>query len=118
MLIAAPAVAGVIKLPMSAVFQQGGQSTVWLVDAAKMTVRAQPVVVAGADGNLVVIAGGLAPGQVVVTAGVHVLTEGQKVRAYAEPGVALPAPTTPVSDSPAPVAASATAASTAPAASR
>ena len=119
-LIAAPAVAGVIKLPMPAVFQQGGQSSVWLVDTAKMTVRAQPVAVAGADGNLVVIAVGLASGQVVVTAGVHALTEGQKVRAYAEPGVALPAPTTPVSDRPTPaaVAAAASAAPAATAASR
>ena len=85
-----------------------------------MTVHAQPVVVAGADGNLVVIAGGLAPGQVVVTAGVHVLTEGQKVRAYAEPGVALLAATTPLAGRPAPaaVAAAASAAPSVPAASR
>jgi hypothetical protein len=51
-----------------------------------MVVRAQRVEVAGADGNLVLIGGGLAPGQVVVTAGVHALTEGQKVRWYVEPG--------------------------------
>jgi multidrug efflux system membrane fusion protein len=92
-LIDAPLRADVIKLPLTAVFHQGGGSHVWLVDAAKMTVRAQPVLVAGADGNLVVIAGGLAPGQVVVTAGVHALTEGQVVRHYAEPGAALPPPT-------------------------
>ncbi len=91
-LIDAPAIAGVIKLPLAAVFQQGGQSRVWLVDASKMTVRAQPVGVAGADGNLVLVASGLAPGQVVVTAGVHALTEGQTVRWYAEPGVAAAPP--------------------------
>ena len=90
-LIDAPLVAGVIKLPLPAVFQQGGLSKVWLVDRAAMVVRAQPVVVAGADGNLVLIGAGLAPGQVVVTAGVHVLTEGQKVRWYAEPGAAAAA---------------------------
>jgi hypothetical protein len=49
---------------------------VWLVDPAAMTVRAQPIAVAGADGNLVVVAGGLQPGQAVVTAGVHTLTPG------------------------------------------
>ena len=97
-LINAPVVAGVIKLPMSAVFQQGGQSKVWRLDGKPLAVRAQPVEVAGADGNLVVIAGGLAPGQEVVTAGVHALTEGQTVRRYAEPGVALPTPSTPVRD--------------------
>ena len=97
-LINAPVVAGVIKLPMSAVFQQGGQSKVWRLDGKPLAVRAQPVEVAGADGNLVVIAGGLSPGQEVVTAGVHALTEGQTVRRYAEPGVALPTPSTPVRD--------------------
>lgn len=90
-LIDAPAVVGVVKLPMAAVFEQGGRSTVWLVDRATMTVRAQPIAVAGADGNLVVVGGGLAPGQVVVTAGVHALTPGQKVRWYAEPGAAAAA---------------------------
>jgi RND family efflux transporter MFP subunit len=94
-LIDAPAVAGVIKLPLAAVFEQGGQSTVWLVDPATMTVRPQPIAVAGADGNLVVVAGGLAPGQVVVTAGVHALTPGQKVRWYLEPGAAPAAPGAP-----------------------
>ena len=97
-LINAPVVAGVIKLPMSAVFQQGGQSKVWRLDGKPLAVRAQPVEVAGADGNLVVIAGGLSPGQEVVTAGVHALTEGQTVRRYAEPGVVPPTPSTPVRD--------------------
>jgi membrane fusion protein, multidrug efflux system len=50
-------------------------------------VRAQPVQVAGADGNEAVIAGGLDAGQVVVTAGVHVLNAGQKVKFYVDPGV-------------------------------
>ncbi len=86
-----PAVAGVIKLPLPAVFEQGGQSTVWLLDQNSMTVRAQPVVVAGADGNLVLVGAGLAAGQVVVSAGVHALTAGQKVRLYVEPGAAVKA---------------------------
>ncbi len=87
-LVAMPAVPGVIKLPLTAVFEQGGKTSVWLVDRAAMTVRAQPIQVAGADGNLVVVAGGLQPGEAVVTAGVHTLTPGQKVRWYAEPGAA------------------------------
>jgi RND family efflux transporter MFP subunit len=87
-LVAQPPQPGVIKLPLAAVFAQGGQSSVWLVNPASMTVAAQPIVVAGAEGNLVVVAGGLQPGQAVVTAGVHTLTPGQKVRWYAEPGAA------------------------------
>ncbi len=73
---------GVVRLPLSAVMQQQGRAAVWLLDTATSTVRPQPVVVAGADGNQLVVAQGLVPGQVVVTAGVHTLTAGQKVQLY------------------------------------
>lgn len=82
----APAVAGVIKLPLSAVFQQGGLPRVWVLNRQAQVVQARPVQVAGADGNLVLVGAGLSAGETVVTAGVHVLTEGQKVRPYVEPG--------------------------------
>jgi len=77
-----PRQAGVIRLPLSAVMQQQGQSAVWVLDRASMTVKAQPVQVAGADGNTLVVSAGLSAGQTVVTAGVHVLTPGQKVKLY------------------------------------
>lgn len=72
----------VIKLPLSALRQEQGRTTVWLLDATSMTLKAQPVQVAAADGNDVVISSGLALGQEVVSAGVHVLTAGQKVSRY------------------------------------
>ncbi|MBC7939259.1 MAG: efflux RND transporter periplasmic adaptor subunit, partial [Chitinophagaceae bacterium] len=78
----APRQAGITKLPLSAVMRQEGRTAVWLVDRDSMTVRVQPVAVAGADGNSVVVASGLTPGQVVVTAGVHVLSPGQKVKFF------------------------------------
>ena len=81
-----PAIAGVIKLPLSALREEKGATTVWLVDRGNMTVSAHAVQVAGADGNEAVITAGLAPGQVVVTAGVHVLNPGQKVKFYVDPG--------------------------------
>ncbi len=81
-----PQTAGVTKLPLSALREEQGHSAVWLVDGASMTVRSQAVQLAGADGNDAVIAGGLVPGQIVVTAGVHVLNPGQKVKFYVEPG--------------------------------
>lgn len=88
-LIDTPAVPGVFKLPLPAVFEQGGKSQVWIVEPGKLTVRAQPVAVVGAEGNLALVAAGLANGQRVVTAGVHALTPGQQVRLYIEP-VAAP----------------------------
>lgn len=77
-----PPVAGISKLPLTAVFESRGQTSVWLLDTTSMSVKPQPIVVAGADGNEVVVAAGLAPGQVVVTAGVHTLTPGQKVKLF------------------------------------
>jgi len=86
-LVELPRTNGVTKLPLSALKEEQGRSSVWLVDRASMTVKLQPVQVAGADGNDAVISAGLVPGQVVVTAGVHVLNPGQKVKFYVEPGV-------------------------------
>jgi RND family efflux transporter MFP subunit len=83
-----PKTAGINKLPLSALKEEQGRTVVWVVDRGSMTVSAQPVQIAGADGNDVVIASGLVAGQLVVTAGVHVLSPGQMVTLYAEPGVA------------------------------
>ena len=76
--------AQVIKLPTSALRQEGQGTSVWVLDSASMTVRLQPVQIATADGNDAVIVGGLQPGMQVVAAGVHVLSPGQKVTIYAE----------------------------------
>ncbi len=90
-LLARPRRDGLVRLPATAVTQIQGQTAVWRVDPPSMTVQAQPVTLAGADGNTVLVAAGLSPGQVVVTAGVHVLTAGQKVRFYAEPAASAAA---------------------------
>ena len=76
--------AGVIRLPLTALAETQGQTIVWLLDKSQMTVRAQPVMVASADGNSVVIGQGVKPGDEVVVAGTHVLTPGQKVKAFVE----------------------------------
>jgi RND family efflux transporter MFP subunit len=73
-----------IKLPTSALWQQGQGSAVWLFDAGTGTVQSRPVVVATADGNEAVIASGLVGGEQVVVAGVHVLAEGQNVTLFQE----------------------------------
>jgi len=76
--------APVIKLPTSALRQDGQSTAVWVLDGASMTVKLQPVSIATADGNEVVVASGLQPGMQVVVAGVHVLSPGQKVTLYKE----------------------------------
>lgn len=76
-----------LKVPLTALFEQQGRSQVWVVDMQKSTVQAQPVQVAAAEGNEVAVLG-LQPGQVVVTAGVHVLQPGQKVQPLTAPNLA------------------------------
>lgn len=76
--------APVIKLPTSALWRNGQSSAVWVLEPASMTVKAQTVEVATADGNDAVIASGLQPGMLVVSSGVHVLSPGQKVTIYKE----------------------------------
>jgi hypothetical protein len=78
-----PAADGVFRLPLAAVFEKQGGSHVWVLERATMTVRAQPVVVAGAEGNEVLVASGISAGQTVVSAGTHTLVPGQQVTQYA-----------------------------------
>ena len=81
--------AAAFTLPLAAVFEQRGASTVWVLDRTQMVVQPRAVTVAGADGsNRIVVAAGLQPGETVVTAGVHTLSPGQKVTLYVEPGTA------------------------------
>lgn len=72
-----------IKLPTSALRQEGGTTSVWLLDAASMTVNTKTIEVSAADGNEVVVTSGLQIGDQVVLSGVHVLTSGQKVSLFA-----------------------------------
>ena len=72
----------VIKLPTSALRRDGQATAVWVLDKASMTVRSQVIQIATADGNEAVVAAGLQPGMLVVSAGVHVLSPGQKVSIY------------------------------------
>jgi RND family efflux transporter MFP subunit len=74
----------VLRLPTSALKQDGQSTVVWVLNPSSMTVNTKPVHIATADGNEVVVAGGLRPGEQVVVAGVHVLSANQKVSLYRE----------------------------------
>jgi RND family efflux transporter MFP subunit len=87
----APGGAPVIKVPTSALLRDGNTSAVWLLDSTTMTVKLQPIEIATADGNGVVISHGLVAGMQVVVAGVHVLQPGQKVTLYQAARAAAPA---------------------------
>ena len=66
-----------VTIPGSALFQKDGKPAVWLVKDG--TVQLQPITVQRYQGDSVVVADGLAEGDIVVTAGVQKLLPGQKV---------------------------------------
>jgi RND family efflux transporter MFP subunit len=99
--IAQPPMPGVHKLPLTAVTQEQGRTVVWVVDPKTMAVSTQPVTVAGADGNAVVITAGLSAGQRIVTAGAHLLSPGQVVRLFDIPLAEAPGAATALAATPA-----------------
>jgi RND family efflux transporter MFP subunit len=72
--------APVIVLPGSALFEKAGKPAVWVYRSDSMTVGLKPVTIDRYETDRVVISDGLVKGDVVVTAGVNRLREGQKVR--------------------------------------
>ncbi|WP_342052328.1 MULTISPECIES: efflux RND transporter periplasmic adaptor subunit [unclassified Cupriavidus] len=92
-----------IRVPLTALLQDQGRNFVWIYEPAKVepkaetkaelradgkvpdesargTVRPVPVTLGEAIGNDIVVRQGLAPGQTIVTAGVHLLKAGQTVK--------------------------------------
>ena len=66
-----------IKVPLTALFQEKGVTSVWIIENG--AVRLVPVQVGGVNGNDILITSGISAGQTVVTAGVHLLKQGQHV---------------------------------------
>jgi multidrug efflux system membrane fusion protein len=67
-----------MKVPLTALFQEKSETAVWIVENG--AVRLVPVQVAAMAGNELLLAGGVRPGQTIVTAGVNLLKSGQKVK--------------------------------------
>jgi multidrug efflux pump subunit AcrA (membrane-fusion protein) len=70
-----------IEIPTSAIVRADGRASVWVVDAKAGTVASRSVELQPAgDASRVTVLSGLNGGELVVTAGVHALRPGQKVR--------------------------------------
>ncbi|MFN4143760.1 efflux RND transporter periplasmic adaptor subunit [Aestuariivirga sp.] len=72
--------APVIEIPAAALTRSNRQPAVWVVDPAAFTVSLRPIEIDRHGEYLVAVSGGLETGDIVVTAGVQALHEGQKVR--------------------------------------
>ncbi len=78
-----PARAGGVQVPISALFDTGKATGVWVIGGDPSTVRWQPVAVERLDGERALVAGQLKQGDQVVALGAHLLREGEKVRVAA-----------------------------------
>lgn len=72
-----------IRLPMSAIWQQDQQAYVWILD--RLHAKAQPVTTGDLVENDILIESGLKDGDQVVIAGVHKLQPNQQVRILPDP---------------------------------
>jgi RND family efflux transporter MFP subunit len=68
-----------LVLPWGALFRWENAPAIWVVDPTRQTVTAKPVTVARYGAGTVLISDGVAPGEIVVTAGTQLLRPGQKV---------------------------------------
>lgn len=71
---------GGIELPATALTTVDNKPAVWVVDRASQQVSLRPVELQRQDSATIVVTSGLKDGELVVTAGVHALRPGQKVR--------------------------------------
>jgi RND family efflux transporter MFP subunit len=74
------AAGGGIRIPASALTAAEGGAAVWVLDPESTTVSLRPVVVEQSGVSEVVLSEGVAPDEIIVTAGVQTLRPGQKVR--------------------------------------
>ena len=68
-----------MRLPLTALLDEGGKHFVWIVDPKTSKVGRKAVTVAAVGSDWVAVSGGVRPGERVVTAGVHLLRDGQRV---------------------------------------
>ena len=69
-----------VELPLTALYRKDGSAAVWVVDAATATVKLVPVRLGEYHENTFTVLDGLQSGDLVVTAGVHKLIPGQRVK--------------------------------------
>lgn len=75
--------APILRVPSTAVWRdEHGQNSVWVFNPTNQTVNSAAVTISEADRNDLVVISGLSAGQQVVSTGVHVLQEGEHVKAY------------------------------------
>jgi RND family efflux transporter MFP subunit len=70
---------GELRLPLTAIVDEGGKRKVWVVDKVTRRVSAREVQIGSAQNDSVLVVSGLQGGETVVSAGVHMLQPNQHV---------------------------------------
>lgn len=70
----------ILAVPLTALLREGDATFLWRLDRQAMTVEQVRVAIAGVADNAVILGSGVQAGDTIVTAGVHLLKPGQKVR--------------------------------------
>ena len=73
----------VVALPSSALFEKDGKPAIWVFDPGNRTVQLRPVTMLRFDPDRVLLSDGVERGDMVVTAGTHLLRPGEQVRLLA-----------------------------------
>jgi RND family efflux transporter MFP subunit len=68
------------EVPLTAIFQKGKEPAVWVVDRQTGMVALRPVAISRWRDETALIASGVEDGEIIATAGVHKLEQGQKVK--------------------------------------
>jgi membrane fusion protein, multidrug efflux system len=69
-------------VPLASIYRKGDATAVWVYDENSRTVSLRPIVVGQFREDGVIVTGGVARGEWIVTAGVHKLREGETVRPF------------------------------------
>jgi membrane fusion protein, multidrug efflux system len=71
-----------IEIPSTALFHQGTQPAVWVLEGAKARLALRPVTVASYRDRSVILTGGVRDGERIVAAGVHTVFAGERVTPF------------------------------------
>lgn len=71
-----------LQLPISALFHQGEQPAVWVLPSGATQLELRPITLAAMDTDTITVASGIAPGERVVSSGVHRLDANVAVQAW------------------------------------
>jgi membrane fusion protein, multidrug efflux system len=74
-----------IEIPETALFHQGTQPAVWVLEGTQPHLALRPVTVASYRDRLVILTGGVRDGERIVAAGVHTVFAGERVTPFVSP---------------------------------